>query len=518
MARTFIRQETQVRNSRTYDDTVAPSEANFETNPTTIEGDLNNVRSMLSELRDVQAGDWFNALAVPGTFENGATRGVQDVNQDLHDLERKRVLRCVWGLKSVGVTAAQNWEVLGGTELPGNTTAAVGAVTTLGTVVAPHGGTFGTHSLAEVGGTTAINPKNLLQIVDAATRDPLLDASGRQIYGLLQGESGVVDGATITAVTTTRVQVSFVVVSANDLIACAVSDIATKTVDYCYQERVGLEDLTEQDFLGGANVDVPSGSTVTRQVAYDNQGTTPVDLLTAATLDLEGAGLKWSIRDDLEADLFSIIEGSAGGTSQLNIHAAVDEFDVDAAVNNFAAGVSTRTGGTRPIDIGVTDGYVESTAGDLGLRATAELLLDDANQTASTWAQTAGIKLSDTTQEWDDFETEFGEVSLLKAIYDAAQTASRLAKVYANVTSTTVADTDVGGAAGGANLDTQLPDMSLGVFLTDYDVFLNGELLRPGANAAANNDYYPGTSLALGQLKFEFTAVINDVIAVIPYA
>ena len=66
------------------------------------------------------------------------------------------------------------------------------------------------------------------------------------------------------------------------------------------------------------------------------------------------------------------------------------------------------------------------------------------------------------------------------------------------VTANVSANADVGGVGGGANLDAQLPDMSGGTFLTDYDVFVNGQLQRPGADASANNDYYPGTSLANG--------------------
>jgi hypothetical protein len=520
MPRTFIRQETQIRKSDTYTDSTTPSLAAFETNPVHIEDDLNNLRSQMNNLLDVQAGNWYDDLATPVTFEGGAQRGVDGVNQDLHDLERKRVLKCVWGLDTVVVTAAQNWEVLGAGELPGNLTAAVGAVTTLGTVVAPHGGTFDTHSLAEVSGSTAISPKNLLSIVDASTRDPLTDGSGRQIYGLLHGESGLTDGTTITIATTTRVQISFVVVSGNDLIACPVVDIATKSIDYCYVERVGLDDLNEQDFLGGANVDVPSGATVTRQVSYDNQGTTPVDLTTNATLDLEGAGLAWIIRDDLEANLFGVVEGSAGGTSQVNIHADVDEFDVDAAVNNFLQGVTVDSGGTRPIQLGVNDGLIETTAGDLEVKAVGEVILNDANMVAEgTWAG-PGVKVSDTTAEVVAYETAFGgEVSLMNALVQAYNNGSRGTKTYAlHDVASTAADTDVGGTSGGTNLDAQLPDMSAGSFLTDYDTFLNGELMRPGADASANHDYYPGSSLALGQLKFEFNLKLNDVICVIPYA
>jgi hypothetical protein len=52
----------------------------------------------------------------------------------------------------------------------------------------------------------------------------------------------------------------------------------------------------------------------------------------------------------------------------------------------------------------------------------------------------------------------------------------------------------------------------------DHDIYLNGALLRSGADASANNDVYPGTSLVAGQLKFEFPVKINDVICVISRA
>ena len=638
MARTFIRQDTQVRSSDVYNDAVLPSLANYETNPTHIETDLNNQRSMLSHLLDVQAGNWYDVISTPSVLEAGAQRGVSNLNDALHLLEKKRVLSCTWSLIDVAVpaavaatatltnatnfidtetvtidgkvytfqaaladadgnvqlgasvalshenlrrainldgvagtnyaatamtlhptvsatdtatttvvtakvsgtaanaiavsqaTATATWSsallvggagdmvILGGGELPAQTIAAVGIVTTLGTVVAAHTGTFGEFALDEVVGSTAISPKNLMQIVDGSTRDPILSDS-RQVYGLLQGESGLTDGVTMTGATTTRVQISYVRINAtgDDLEAVPASDIGGTTINYCAVQRIRLEDLTEDNFLGGANVDVPSGSTVTRQVGYDNQGVTPVELTTNADLDL-AAGIEWTIRDLANADLFRIIEGSGGGTTEINIHSSVDLYDNDAIDVDFASGASINSGGTRPIDVGVTDGIIESTAGDLGVVAAAELLLDDVNQNGSTWAQTTGIKLSDTTAEWDAFEVQYGEVSLLNAIVQASNQGG-IIKACANVTVTTVADTDVSLSDG--NLDAALGDLSGGLFVDDHDVYLNGALLRSGIDAAANNDVYPGTDLnntADGQLKFEFTIKVNDVICVISRA
>jgi len=627
MTRTFIRQDTQIYSSDVYDDTVAPSLTNFETNPLNIEEDLNNQRSMMSHLLDVQAGNWYDVISTPSALETGTQRGVSNLNDALHAVEKKRVLRCVFSLVDVAVPASaaatgnltltanvtdsdqvlidaktytfetvltnvdgnvligatasdsidnliaaitlgagsgtlyaaattlhptvtaaagvgdtmdataktagtagntiattdptdsggvMSWGaatltggdgdavILGTGELPSNTTAAVGAVTTLGTVVAAHGGTFGVVSLDEVAGSTAISPKNLLTIVDGATRDPIT-SGGYQVYGLLQGESGVTDGATITDTTTTRVQISFVRINAtgDDLEAVPSADIGAATINYCYVERVRLEDLNEADFLGGANVDVPAGTTVTRQIGYDNQGATPIDLITNATLDLEGPGLVWAIRDDLEAILFTVTEGSAGGTSTITFGAGVDTFDNDAIVNDFASGARIDTGGER-IDIGENAGTIESTgANDLTLLGANELLLDDGNQVGSTWAQTGGVKLSDTTAEWDAFEVAFGETSLLDAIVQASQVVNRT-RVQAVVTANVAADNDVNGPGGANNLDIDLPAYDQVTFLTDVDVFVDGVLLRNGVNAAADEDVYPGTSPAAGDLRFEF--------------
>lgn len=507
MARTFIDQETQVHNSSAYVDNNAPG-ATLESGAANLQDDLDNIRSILNlHLRADQSLNWYDDLTAPTTFtgEGEAKRGVDEVNQDLHDVERKRILRDVHSLTDIAVPAAQNWVTLSTGELPSQTTAAVGSVTTLGTVVAAHGTTFDIHDLTEVAGANAINPKNLVAIMDGATRDPILSA-GRTVYGLLQGEGGLTDGDTISDTTPDRVQISFVRLNAtgDDLEAVPVGDIQGKTINYCYRERVGFEDLNEQDFLKGAVVDTPAGTTVTRQGSYDGQGATPVDLTTNATLDLEGAGLAWAIRDDAEANLFSIVEGSAGGTSQVNVHADVDEFDVDAAVNDFANGATLNSGGTRPVLVGVNDGLVETSAGDLEVKAANELILNDTHLTSeATWTG-PGVKLTDDTGEVTAYEAQFGgEVSLFNALVQAATAAARtkgVAAVNGNIT----ANTNATGAGGSPNLDAQLPDYSAVSFTADVDVYVNGVLQRNGADASANHDVYPGDTPANGDLKFEY--------------
>jgi hypothetical protein len=518
MGRTFIRQDIQIRKSDVYVDTTYPSLAAYQTNPVNIEDDLNSLRSVANHLATVGAGTWYTPIPTPGTFENGTARGVHTINQSLHDLERKRLLERI-SMVGVNITGGTGQHVvLTAPQLPNYTTLAIGAVTSLGTVVATASPFSNPSVSAVVTGANALQPKNLLRIVDSSSGDPILDSVGREVFGLLQSESSV-NGSTCSDTGPNRLQISYVVRnSTNDALILATAGVLNgKTFDYGFVRRAALQDLPEEAWLGDGFVD--SGvANVTRQSGYDNQGTTPVNLATNATLDLEGPGLIWAIRDDLESEIFKITEGSAGGTTEVTVTYDVDQFNVQAAANNFIQGLKVSLV-SNEIDIGIVPGTISSVgSADLRVLGAGELLLDDGNQTGSTWAQTTGIKLSDTTSEWDAFEIAFGEVSLLNAIVQAKNTgSSRGAKVYANVTANVNADTDVGGIAGGANLDAQLPDMSTGSFLTDYDLYVNGSLMRPGANGAANNDFYPGTSLANGQVKFEFKLKTGDVVTVIPY-
>jgi len=521
MARTFLRQLTQIAQSDTYDDTVVPSLANYETNPSEIEADLNSLRSRANDIihRDGASfpGNWYDLIATPSTFENGTARGVDPLNQDLHDLERKRILDRVSqiGLDVVIGTPGDQYVILPLADLPGNTTIAVGAVTTLGTVAAFEA-SFGTATLTEVAGPNAIRPLNLCMLWYASGADigdPVVDASGEQIYGLLQSENAS-DGFTATGTTPNRLQLSFVTLNGtgDDLILAGSGEMDGVTFDYAVVERFAFQDLPEYAFLGTSFVD--SGvANATRQAAYDNQGTTDVEVTTNSTLDLNSAGIFWQIRDLANAGLFRIEEGSTGGTTTIRIMNDVDAYYNTATDVQFGNGVRANSLGTRPIELGDSDGVIETTAGDLMVKGAAELLFDDVNQTGSTWAQD-GIKLSDTTAEWDNFETAFGEVSLLAAIV-AANSGSARTKVQSTLTSNVTAGSDVNGPGFAANCDTNLPPYNLVTFNTDVDVMLNGNMLRH------TDDVIPGTSPTNGDLEFTFnlkgTGTKPDQLIVIVY-
>lgn len=512
MSRTFIRQDTQIRKSDAYTDTTTPSQANYETNAVNIEDDLNSLRSVANNLinrngASFPAGDWYTDLTAPLTFESGIARGVNKLNLELHELERKRVLT-TQEVHTVDITVPggltpQNYVVLAIGELPYATpVAAVGNVATLGIVSAYSAG-FGAHALDAVSGASPISPKNLCEVIAYDTHDPIL-SDNRVVYALFQVETNV-DGDVING-TTNRAQLSFVRLNlaGTALEAVPTADIAGKVIHYAAVQRKALEDLNEQDFLRGASNDVPGSTLVSRQIAYNNQAATPVELTTNATLDLNAAGITWALRDLVDGSLFSVTEGSTGGTSTVALGADVDTFDVNAVVNDFSAGLKANTSGTE-IDVGVTAGSINTTgSADLTVKGAGELYLNDGNQTGSTWTQ-VGIKLSDTTGEWDAFETNFGEVSILNAL-NQAYDRSRSPKVYTDILAPVSANTDV-------DVGT---NMTYGTFGSSYDVYLNGNLLRPGADASANNDYYPGT--AATEIKFEFQLKAGDVLCVVPYA
>jgi hypothetical protein len=90
--------------------------------------------------------------------------------------------------------------------------------------------------------------------------------------------------------------------------------------------------------------------------------------------------------------------------------------------------------------------------------------------------------------------------------------------VAATVTVPIPPDTDVSGPLGDNNVDTDFGDLSVGVFTTSYDVFLNGARQISALAAVSDKDVYPGTSLAAGQLRFEKKLKVGDQIAVVDYA
>lgn len=507
MGRTFIRQDDQIRQSLLFDDTLAAG-ATLASGSTSLERDLNALRSQMKRaIWDDGAGNWYDDIVTI----NGKKRAIRDLNFDLDDIEEKRLLFRAQSLTDVTVPNGQNYKVLvqASSETPSQT-AAVNGGTAEGAVVATLAGDVGAHALTEVAGPDAISPKNLLLIRDAVTGDPIT-SSNREIYGLLQAESGTVDGDAFND-TTKQAQISFVRINStgDDLEAVPVADIQNKVLNYSYVRRVKFDNVPETAFLTGTFLDnVPTSVSVTLDTAVDNQ----VGAVTQTDRDIDWRitdTFKWRLQDAPGTrDLIAVLPNAAGDELEVN----VDTLDINNALDgDFLNGMTFDSGGT-PIRVGVVAGQVDAsgltlaslTTTDLTLSAGGEMIFTDGNKAGSTFA--GALKLSDTSAEWSDYETQYGEVSLLKAIMTA-----RLKKTVAVVTTNSAADTNMTGAGGTPNLDAQLADYTSVDFVTKVNIYLNGVLMRNGADASANHDVYPGTTPANGDLKFEFPTKSGDVI------
>jgi hypothetical protein len=348
MAVSRTRQEEIHTRGAGIDDTLAPTD--HDANAVDLADTLDFVASQLANI--LGETNWFDApdksiatLAAQATLE--AT---------LAETEK-------YWLTDVTVPNGQNWKVLSvaGSELPA---IAKAIATGQKGLVSATAGTFGANDLAELAGDTTINPRNMLQVVDGATGDPILTSTGKTVWGLLQNESGATDGAVFTDTTPERAQVSFVVVNAtnDDLVACPVADVEDLILNLSFVYRKALSERTAQDWMRrGSFVDVPSGAaSVTLDTAVDNQGATPV---TQTTHDIN-----WRITDtygfklqnsDGSRDLLAVLPNAAGDEVELN----VDTLDVNvgvAGVIDFDNGVTVDSGG-QSVNLGVTAGQIDST-------------------------------------------------------------------------------------------------------------------------------------------------------------
>lgn len=504
MGRTFIRQVSQIQGSDTYTDNLAAG-ATLESSAADLEADLNGLRSQVNRI--IGETNWYDDISTVNTKQ----RDLKDLNTDLDDLEEKRLICGTQVLANVTVPASQNYVVLGTGQLP-TVSAAVNTGTALGAVVATLPGDVGTPALQEVAGPNALSPKNLVVIRDATTKDVITSSNGFEIFGLLQAENGVADGDTFN-ITDKQVQIQFVENSSDDLVAVAAADIENRVIEYLYPQRVSLDTLTDDCTWPPHFTDQTTTVDVTLDNAIDAQGATAATQATDINVKMDTAGVKWAWQDDTSTEIFAIVEGSAGGTTAFNINAAVDTYTNSAVDVDFTNGGSFDTGAAgTTINIGTTANQIDSggalsivsTGADLSLAAGDELNLTDSYRAGSTWSLTDGISLADSSAEWDAFEVAYGEVSLLSAITtakNAAGTASAT-KTVGVLTAAVAADTNVSNNAG--NLDAALSDYSSVTFLTDVDIYLNGVLLRNGADATANHDVYPGSNPNFGELKFEF--------------
>lgn len=529
MARTFISQPTQVFRTEHYDDTLSAG-STLQSSATSVEYDLNAIRSQIRRLLWAGvSGSWYDAITAPsGTI---SARGLNTINTDLTDLEQKRFLYRKHNLNLVNVATGSNFALLStslGTA-PNNyavvyhpllsVTAASGTIVAL---LSGSEGAYGSHSVAQASGSSVLVPKNLVLVRDAWTGLPLTASVGRDVYGLLQAESGTLTGDAFND-SSRRTQISFVYETVfngtSSLAAASTALVGGRTVQYSYVTRTSFDDLPEDACLNTTVfVDMPEGSggsggsvtlsDITLNNAIDNQ----VGAATMAqniTVQM-AAGTTWSFTSG-STPLWSLTSSDSTDT----LVAAVDRFSVSSSnPSTFQSGISVSTGSTS-IGIGVIAGAIHTLAGNsLLLSGGLQLQFADSYGAASTYS--GGIMpFATATIEWNEFVTNFGSRSVISTLNYLSQSISGTIKRHrytAGVSANLNPDINI---TFPTNLDAQLGSYVGRSFINDVDVYLNGVLLLPGITGSNPNDVYPGTSPSTGDLKFPYAISSGSIITMV---
>jgi hypothetical protein len=523
MGRTFLQQDTQISSSFNFNDALA-SGLTLQSGSYNLESDLNALRSQLRTFlySTASGGKWYDDITATPI---GGKRGINLLGEDLEDLERKRLIyRVQKNVVGLVVPNAQNFVTLSvGAGFAPTHVAAVTAQMT-GTIVSVLTGDVGSHSMLLNSGSNILIPKNLVAIVTASTGNPIQAANGQDIYGLLQAESGTLDGDTFND-TTKQVQISFVVsnTTRTGLVSASIADIQNKSIQYGYARRVAFDEIPDDAYLDGNFVDMVTelssslSNIVTLDAAIDNQ--TGAATQTDRNIEIRMTSpFSWSFAN------------STGTRRFLEVNASGQYVKFD--VNNFDVLNTSTAQFLNSLRTNVSGNWVELSAGNviasgslsLGAGTGSNLILSggggvtmtDQWKPSSTYTNT--FYFASGTAEWSRYVTEFGQVSLFTALHQLSQsiTGSQGQNRWdALVTVNIPANTNVHYPT---NLDGPLGNFAAypsASFVSGVMIYYNGQLMRNGIDASANHDVYPGDSLAAGDIKFEFKIKKNDQISMV---
>lgn len=460
------------------------------------------------------AGNWHDN---PGAIGPGSSDASLVAISNKGFTDDKNILAYRLNLTDVTVPAAQNWAELTTAGWPPDRNIAFGA-TAVGAVCVQLVGGTGAHDLAENSGSNPLRPKNIAQVFDATTGDPII-SGGRRVYALLQTGNLATDGNAFALSGSDKGQYSFVRPNAtyDDLEACPVVDIASTAIVVAFTERNTLADMPEESFRGDLeSADPGAGVGTSLDDAYNGGAFITVDSgdLDWRLADTKGLTIRKGVGGVL---LFEVRRTDAGTADLVKVGADVDLFDVDAADNDFAQGVKVDTA-DQTINVGVTAvGVIDSTS--IETRATTgdnEMSAPSGDCQFQTVRETTALPLDDAT---------VGKISALPGgPYASISAAIKGALDGAGGAVALAFNTFVAGAnyAQGANIPGATLDLTAYTVdantpaATDAFVFLNGRLLF-GGNVTTKNDIYVGTTPASGDLKVDFAKGIKtgDVILTI---
>jgi hypothetical protein len=446
-------------------------------------------------LHGSDAGNWHDNPE--SVFTTSATLKVLHARATL---EGKLILTNRLNLNDVAVPSSQNYVALTGAGKPDKPIAI--AATSKGGVAAQLAGAIGSHSLTEIAGANPLKPKNLVQVFDGATGDPVT-SSDRRVYALLQVGSAATDGNNFGDSGNDQGQLSFVRPDASyaDLEACPVADIQGKSIIYAFSWRESLSDKPEDSFRGDIDsADPQAGVTVSLDSAYDGGTYMTVD---ATDVDIRLADTKsWVFRKGAAGVVLFQITRNDAGVDKVLVDSAVDQFDVDAADSDFAEGASFDTN-DQTINVGKTAiGVIDSAA--IETRATTGdnvVSSQNAEVKFQTVNETTALALDDATAGPISGLAGGPHASISAAIKYAMENGGVDINVKVFIASTNYAQ-GVNIPAATLDLTAYTIDMNTPAN-TDAFIFLNGRLLH-GGNGTTKNDVYAGTTPGNGDIMVDF--------------
>ena len=531
MARTFISQPNQVFSTEAYDDTLVTG-LSLQVSSSTLEYDLNALRTQVRQILWANvSGSWYDAISAPSG--SSSARGLNTINTDLTDLEQKRFLFRRQNLNLVNVATGSNFALLSvslGTA-PANFAVVshplLASTILTGTLVAALSaseGSYGSHSVAMTSGSSVITPKNLVIIRDAWTGNHLTSSNSRDVYGLLQVESGTLSGESFND-STKRAQISFVIESitngTSSLQPATVASVGGRTIEYSYVQRTALDDIPEDAYLSNTIfLDVPESSggsvtlsDITLDRAIDNQiGTVTQDQNIAIRI---AAGFSWAFMSGTK-ELWKLVSSDTSDT----LTVAVDRLGFSSSfAATFQQGISVATGSSQ-IDLGIIAGTINTLTGTSLVLSGGNLLRFSDNFGPNTTYTGGSIPFATSSLEWNNFGTDFGiQTSILGAFHVISQSLSGSLRRQRLTGGTTTGGLGIPANTNvvfPTNIDSQLCNYSGRDFIKDVEIYLNGVLLLPGTTTT-QNDVYPGTSPATGDLKFPYKVRSGSQISMVLY-
>jgi hypothetical protein len=192
----------------------------------------------------------------------------------------------------------------------------------------------------------------------------------------------------------------------------------------------GATSVTVNTGTGGFAVNTTGVGTI------DINGTNAITIDAATGLSLDGVGASNLTATSGTLTLSTLVSGTlfVNSIGLLDIDAAANiDMDVTGTFDMLSTGTFS-IDGTGASNVTATSGHLTLstlTTGDVILSSIGYLVFKDAYYAASTYD--TDLVLTDNSGEWDTFETNFGEVSLLNALNQAV--------TIGNASTVTVADT-----------------------------------------------------------------------------